>query len=93
MLAGILSLAFSISILCLLCVHTYMIMFNMSTIEMGALVNRNPFNKGNIWENIEQTMGKDWRLWLFPIDPVQRVYNGLTIFVASGIWYSWGCKG
>ena len=51
---------------------------------MGALVNRNPFNKGNIWENIEQTMGKDWRLWLFPIDPVQRVYNGIdTALVPS----------
>jgi hypothetical protein len=38
MLAAIISLAFSISIGFLFAIHTYMILKNMSTIEMGGLV-------------------------------------------------------
>lgn len=70
MLAGVLSLAFSISICFLLGVHTYMLMRNLTTIEMGGLMIKNPFTKGSIKANLEQTFGKDWRFWMIPIEPV-----------------------
>ena len=41
--ANILALAFSFSVGCLFCVHTYIIATNMSTIEMYALEKENPF--------------------------------------------------
>ena len=47
---------------------------------MGAIVQKNPFAKGNIWSNIEVTMGtKDWKMWLLPLEPPTRSYDGIEI--------------
>ena len=43
LLATVMSFAFSISILALLCVHTYLIVNNSTTVESGALSDYNPF--------------------------------------------------
>jgi len=53
MLAGVFSLAFSFSIAMLLITHTYILMKNSSTIEMGGLMSKNPFSKGSIKANLE----------------------------------------
>jgi hypothetical protein len=52
MISSILSLSFAIAILMLLVVHTFLILTNMSTIEMGALYGRNPFAKGQWKDNV-----------------------------------------
>jgi len=70
MLAGVISLAFAISIAILLGTHTFILMRNMSTIEMGGLMVKNPFTKGSIRANLEYTLGKDWRYWLIPVEPL-----------------------
>ena len=79
LIAVVLSVAFSVSIGSLLGVHTYIIMFNLSTIEMHGLEKKNPFNMGNAWANIEMTMGKDWKLWLVPVHPRERICDGINI--------------
>lgn len=43
MLGTIISLAFAIAILFLLVVHSFILITNMSTIEMGTLMTVNPF--------------------------------------------------
>ena len=53
MVAAIFSLAFAISIGFLLVTHTYILMTNSSTIEMGALMRKNPFSKGSVRANLE----------------------------------------
>lgn len=44
MMASILSLAFSLSIGALFTIHTCMLLHNMTTLEMAALIRRNPFH-------------------------------------------------
>ena len=78
MLAGVFSLAFSFSIGMLLATHTYLLARNFTTIEMGGLIGKNPFSQGSIYKNLEQTLGKDWRLWLVPVDPIQRGNDGIN---------------
>lgn len=78
MIAGILSLAFCMSIGGLLAVHTYMLMNNMSTIEMSALYRQNPFHKGSKFENLAQTFGYDWKTWFLPIQPKDKPCNGIN---------------
>ena len=80
MVAEILALAFGISIAVLLTVHTYIIMTNLSTIEIGMFLN-NPFRMGNIKSNIEQTFGKDWRRWLVPMESKEKSYDGINILL------------
>lgn len=53
MLAGVFSMAFSFSIGMLLITHTYLLMRNFTTIEMGGLMTKNPFSKGSIRANLE----------------------------------------
>ena len=53
MLAAVIAMAFSISIFFLLCVHSYMLARNLSTLEMGGLMIKNPFNKGSVRANLE----------------------------------------
>ncbi|CDW87457.1 dhhc zinc finger domain containing protein [Stylonychia lemnae] len=76
MLAGVISLAFSISIGILFATHTFILMKNYSTIEMGGLMPKNPFSKGSIRANLEYTLGKDWRYWFIPIESPQRACDG-----------------
>lgn len=78
MLAGVFCLAFSFSIGLLLITHTYLLMRNFSTIEMGGLMTKNPFSKGSIRANLEMTFGKDWRFWLIPVEPPQRITDGIN---------------
>jgi len=52
MMAAIVALSFSIAISMLLGVHTYILVTNGSTIEMGALYKHNPFAKGTWKENM-----------------------------------------
>jgi len=53
MLAGVLSLAFCMSIFFLMVVHGYMLARNLTTIEMGAIMIKNPFSKGSVRANLE----------------------------------------
>ena len=78
MLAGVLSLAFCMSIFFLMAVHGYMLARNLTTIEMGAIMVRNPFSKGSVRANLEQTFGRDWRYWLIPVEPRERVADGIN---------------
>ena len=52
MIAAIVSIAFSIAIGFLFVIHTYFLITNMSTLEMGALYGHNPFSKGSFYEDI-----------------------------------------
>jgi len=52
MVAAIISLSFAIAISMLLGIHTYILLTNSSTVEMGGLYNHNPFTKGNWRENV-----------------------------------------
>jgi hypothetical protein len=58
LMASMISLAFSLSIGGLFCIHTYMLMNNMTTLEMTGLTRRNPFNYGHWKENWTQTFGR-----------------------------------
>ena len=69
-IATVLSFAFSISIAILLCFHTYLLLNNMTTLEMGALTWKNPFDKGSKRKNWESTFGSDVKSWFLPIPPV-----------------------
>ena len=57
MMAAIISLAFSLSIGGLFAIHTYMLLNNITTLEMQGLSRRNPFHLGNWRENWAQTFG------------------------------------
>jgi hypothetical protein len=78
MLGAIISLAFSIAIFSLLCVHTIMLMKNMSTIEMASLLTNNPFAQPNWKENIALVFGYDWRTYLLPVEPKDRPCDGIN---------------
>ena len=79
LIAAILSVAFAISISFLLGVHTFLLMNNLSTLEMGQIVLRNPFTKGNIWENLQDIFGKDpMYMWFIPVSPDFRTCDGMT---------------
>ena len=52
-IATIIAITFALSLGWLFCSHTYIIMYNLSTIELAGLDKKNPFNKGNIRSNIE----------------------------------------
>jgi len=51
LLSGVFCLAFSVAIGMLFCVHSYLLLFNMTTLEMGALSSRNPFRRQSFKEN------------------------------------------
>ena len=80
LMASVISLAFSLSIGGLLGIHTYMLLHNMSTLEMTGLSRRNPFDHGNWRENWAQIFGKEWPTWFIPIAPKDRehVYDGFN---------------
>lgn len=80
LMATIISLAFSLSIGGLLAIHTYMLLNNMTTLEMTGLSKRNPFDLGHWRENWGQTFGKQWKTWFFPIPPSDRenLYDGFN---------------
>lgn len=67
MMAAIISLAFSVAISFMLGIHTYMLLSNMTTLEMGALSLRNPFDQGSKVKNWEQTFGTNKLGWFFPL--------------------------
>lgn len=85
MMASIIALAFSLSIGGLFCIHTYMLLNNMSTLEMTGLSRRNPFDYGNWRENWGQTFGREWKTWFFPIPPKDReaVFDGFNARVIA----------
>jgi len=80
MMASILSAAFCLSIGGLLAIHSYMLLNNMTTLEMQGLSYRNAFDMGHWRENWAQTFGKEWKTWFFPIAPKDRhnVYDGFN---------------
>ena len=78
MIAAVLALSFSIAVGTLLCLHTYLILTNNSTLEMAFLFHHNPFGKPNWRENVAQTMGYNWKTWLLPTDPVDRACDGMN---------------
>ncbi len=78
MLGAIISLAFSIAIFSLLCVHTFILMKNMSTIEMASLLTGNPFAMPTWKENIALVFGYDWKTYLLPIEPKDRSCDGIN---------------
>jgi len=75
-LAAIISLAFSLSIGGLFAIHTYMLLNNITTLEMQGLSRRNPFHLGNWRENWAQTFGYSWKTWFIPVAPKDREYDG-----------------
>lgn len=78
MMAAIISLSFALAISMLLGVHTYILLTNSSTIEMGGLYTHNPFKKSTWQENVAQYFGTNWKTWLIPIDPVERLCDGMN---------------
>ncbi len=78
MFSAIIALAFSIAIGFLLVIHTYLLLTNMSTLEMGAIFKDNPFAKNNWRENVAQVFGYDWKSYLFPIEPKDRTSDGIN---------------
>jgi hypothetical protein len=80
MLASIISLAFSLSIGGLLAIHTWMLLHNQTTLEMGALTKRNPFHLGSYRNNWAQTFGTDYKKWFIPVsvNGSSGVYNGFS---------------
>ncbi|TNV78746.1 hypothetical protein FGO68_gene11180 [Halteria grandinella] len=90
LLACVMSFAFGISILALLCVHTYLIANNSTTIESGSLSDCNPFllhtqsDTGcfqKSLKNAETTfgVGEPWWRWLMPVEPLERGYQGVDV--------------
>ncbi len=55
--------------------HIYLLAKNYSTIEMGALKRRNPFDLGKM-ENLGTIFGPDVKTWFFPIE-VSPTSNGI----------------
>jgi hypothetical protein len=78
MIAAVLSTAFSIAISFLLGIHTYMLLNNMTTLEMGALSLRNPFDQGNWRNNWAQTFGTDSKTWFLPVPPRDQGFDGFN---------------
>jgi hypothetical protein len=82
MIAAVISLAFSVSIGFLFGFHTYLLMYNYSTLEIGNLNRHNPFAKNDIWSNLEQTFGQGSRLfWLIPMQPYSRACDGINYII------------
>lgn len=78
MIAAIICLAFSLSIGGLLGIHTYMLMHNMTTLEMAGLSDRNPFHMGSYRENWAQTFGYKWQTWFVPVPPEDKTYEAFN---------------
>jgi hypothetical protein len=80
LMASVISLAFSLSIGGLFAIHTYMLLNNMTTLEMSGLSRRNAFDHGDWRENWGQTFGKEWKTWFLPIPPRDRenLYDGFN---------------
>jgi hypothetical protein len=83
MIATVFTMAFAIAIGLLLVIHTYMLMNNMTTLEMGALTSRNPFSRGTYRKNWEHTFGPDWKTWLVPVPAIQGTYDGYTTDIVA----------
>jgi len=88
MVACVMSFAFSVSIGALFAVHSYLIAFNMSTLESVALNDQNPFRirDGNwrtrVIANVEMNFGRDpWWRWLLPLEPKMRLYDGTEVML------------
>lgn len=83
MVAGIMSCAFSLSIGSLLIFHSYLLMFNLSTIEAALLHKHNPFGKPTVRANLMTIFGTDKRTWLLPIKPKEGTCDGINYNVKA----------
>lgn len=76
------SLSVSISTLCLLVIHTILILTNRTTIENQTLIKSNPFNRG--WtQNWKDSFGDNKLKWFLPLKPeLQWEISHQTVWVS-----------
>mmetsp|Transcript_32018 Transcript_32018/g.23670 ORF Transcript_32018/g.23670 Transcript_32018/m.23670 type:complete len:134 (+) Transcript_32018:611-1012(+) len=77
LVAVIVALSFSISIACLFFLHSFMLLLNLSTIDMGQIFPINAFNMGSLKENLAQIFGRKTWTYFLPLDPEDATCDGI----------------
>jgi hypothetical protein len=65
-----LAFAMAISLFAMLCIHTFLLLKNWSTLEVSQLSDNNIFKDQSYLESWKMTFGENCCTWFLPIGPV-----------------------